>query len=146
MEKYQWVGAIPQKGEKVLEMMETGVFFCPCYKLNGPSEVAHKIYNDDPLPNFTGITNEDKSHINRVRFNLYSLLLPIHDRETAMKEFLLVSKEWEKLTQYNYDQEFFQEFSTIFLASNIPCKAAVSVENRSIQYFVRMLGGESQFW
>ena len=73
-------------------MVGSRSFFCCFYLLNDPEVVAHHIRTEENLPSFTSITNKDKSYINKARFNLYSLLLPIPDRETAVKEFVAVTK------------------------------------------------------
>ena len=79
-----------------MKIIKKGSFFSSCYLLNDPEDVASRIYSKDNLPNFTGITDEDKSHINKARFNLFALLMPIHDRETALNEFMDVAREWGK--------------------------------------------------
>ena len=82
-----------------MQMVENGSFFSPCYRLNDPEDVA-KIYSKANLPAFTGITDEDKSHINRARYNLFALLIPVHDRETALQEFLEVSLAWAEQSKH----------------------------------------------
>ena len=83
-----------------MQMVENGSFFSPCYPLNDPEDVAKKIYSKANLPAFTGITDEDKSHINRARYNLFALLIPVHDRETALQEFLEVSLAWAEQSKH----------------------------------------------
>ena len=73
-------------------MADSGSFFSGFYALNDLSDVSAKITEEGNLPNFTGITDEDKSHINQARYNLFSLLLPIHDRNIAVKEFVELAK------------------------------------------------------
>ena len=98
-----------------MEMVERGAFFCPFYKLNPLKEVAEKIYKVEHLPSFTGITHKDKHLINRARYNLFSLLIPIHDRETALKEFVAVSSEWLRLTDI-YQAEPLEKFLVRYLS------------------------------
>ena len=84
-------------------MVEMGSFYSGFYGLNNSKEVAQRIYiQDKNLPNFTGITSEDKSKINIARYNLYSLLIPIHSREKAIKEFFDVCGHWSELSNYRY--------------------------------------------
>ena len=66
-------------------MVQRGSFLCYFYGLNDAEDVAHKICSGENLPNFTDITNGDKSLINKSRYNLFSLLIPIADRCTALK-------------------------------------------------------------
>ena len=76
--------------------MDNGWFLSPCYLLNDAEDVATKIDAKGNLPNFTGITDEDKSHINQARFNLLALLIPIRDREIALQEFINLAEKWGK--------------------------------------------------
>ena len=87
--------------------MENGLFFSPCYQLNDAEKVSKKLNKNGNLPNFTSISNRSKSEINRARFNLYSLLLPIHDRKVALQEFVDLSCCWEK--DYTEEIEDFQK-------------------------------------
>ena len=96
-------------------MVARGSFYSGFYGLNNSKEVAQRIYiKDKNLPNFTGITSEDKSKINIARYNLYSLLIPIHNREKAIKEFFDVCGDWSQLSNYVYSwckkSKFEEEF------------------------------------
>ena len=89
--KYEGIMSLPTYGEKIKRVVEKGLFFSPCYVLNQPKMVSKKIDRKGNLPNFSSITTMDKSKINKARFCLYSLLLPIHDREVALQEFVNLS-------------------------------------------------------
>ena len=98
-----------------MKIIKSGWFFSSCYILNDPQEVADKIYSKDNLPNFTGITDEDKSHINKARYNLFALLIPIHDRETAFNEFIDLSLEWGKKSAAILDKSKLLKFKYEYL-------------------------------
>ena len=68
----------------------------PIYLFEYASVVANKIAGIKNLPAFTMISGE-KSYLNKSRMNLYSMLLPIEDRAQAMKDFIELSKEWNKI-------------------------------------------------
>ena len=76
---------------KIKKFIGSGLFFCPCYILNDAKKVSKNINSKGNLPNFTSITTMDKSKINKARYCLYSLLLPIHDRKVALQEFVDLS-------------------------------------------------------
>ena len=78
----------------VMNKVELGLWLCPHYFLEDAAKLAPQIYNRDNLPAFTFLDVEDASSLNKARANLYSLLIPIHDREAALGEFVEVAKEW----------------------------------------------------
>ena len=51
------------------------------------------------MPAFTLAEKGDKYSINRARFNLYSLLIPVHNRRKAMGEFKEAALEWRNLSK-----------------------------------------------
>ena len=51
-----------------------------------------RLKNIFPLPNFTRISNEDKSMINRNRFTLYGFM-NMKDRKQAKIDFINVAKK-----------------------------------------------------
>ena len=87
-------------------MVERGSFFCCFYGLNDPHAVASRIFREENLPNFTSITGKDKSYINVARYNLFSLLMPIHDREVGLGEFVQVANEWNKKIGESFEVDF----------------------------------------
>ena len=50
------------------------------------------------MPAFTLALKGDKYTFNRARFNLHSLLIPVHNREKAMYEFQWAAMEWRNLS------------------------------------------------
>ena len=68
---------------KVKQIESIGIMFSPMYILKDKKVVAQKFSGSQILPTFTAISNEDKLQINRARSNLYSMLIPIHDRKVA---------------------------------------------------------------
>ena len=98
-----------------MRMVERGAFFCSHYTLNDAKSVAGRIFKSEHLPTFTGITNQDKSHINRARFNLFALLIPVHDRKRALSEFVNVSREWNELTGFHEEVEDYEAFFSNYL-------------------------------
>ena len=99
---YKWLQDVPHKRQKIMKMVSRGLFFSPHYEVNAPSEIAGKIKGEQYLP-FTVITDEDKTKINKARYRLFALLIPIHDRKQALQEFKDVALEW-KATSYDVDE------------------------------------------
>ena len=95
-------------------MVEIGSLLCCFYALNDPEIVASRIKREENLPSFTDITNKDKSYINKARFNLYSLLMPISERETAVRDFVDVTKYWLKREMY-IPKESLESFASRYI-------------------------------
>ena len=99
-----------------MQMVKRGAFFASHYRLNDAETIAGRIFKSENLPSFTGITNQDKSHINKARFNLFALLIPVHDRQRALSEFIAVAKKWNEIGYHEDIQEyeaFSKEYSEI---------------------------------
>ena len=72
-----------------------GLYLCPLYDLGNPDLIGKKIYKHKVnLPAFTWYNPTNASEFNLARANLFSLLIPIHDRATANHEFLLAADKW----------------------------------------------------
>ena len=63
--------------------------------------LAGKIYQNTGLPSFTPYVQSDKTLINKAKFNLYSLLMPVHDEEMAIQEFKFPVLKWGELIAQN---------------------------------------------
>ena len=94
--KYEPVISLSIYGPKIRKFVENGLFFSGCYLLSPLGEVSKVLSTEENLPNFTSITTKDKTKINKARYRLYSLLLPIHDREVALQEFVDLSCSEDK--------------------------------------------------
>ena len=90
---------VEPRQEDIIKKVELGLWLCPHYILEDPAKLAPKIYSKDKLPAFTFIDVEDVSQINKARANLFSLLMPIHSRETALEEFVEVALKWAELME-----------------------------------------------
>lgn len=77
-----------------------GIFLCSNYiNETDLKALAKRIYiKGINLPAFTLTIKTDKYTINRARFNIHSLLIPVHDRKVAMDEFEKAAKAWRNLS------------------------------------------------
>ena len=85
--------------QKIKGIVVQGAYFCSTYfNEKDLKSLAARIYiKGANLPAFTLTVKDDKFTINRARFNLYSLLIPVHDREKVMDDFWYLALEWQTL-------------------------------------------------
>ena len=83
--------------DKIKKIVRLGITQCENYFCEPDlKSLAKRIYiKGKNLPAFTLAISDDKFTINRARFNLYSLLIPVHDREKVLDDFWYLALEWQ---------------------------------------------------
>ena len=91
---YSCVQRLSGYQERLSTIFTMGLYICPLYEIEKAEKLDAKIYQQNNLPAFTLYNSKDASYFNWARVNLFSLLIPIHDRGTALEEFRNTAKKW----------------------------------------------------